>query len=206
MEMKEKILQLSATLFMRLGIKSVTMDDLASELGISKKTLYQFFDNKADLVMQLVLFLHEYDKRLIDEIVSDSENAIDELLKIGFYVANKLTCISPVTFYDMKKYHRDQWDLLQKINREHVYEMTMQNLKRGREEGLYKEGLNDDFLARLHVGQALLVLEDDIFPIEEYPRVKLMHYLLNHHVRSISTEKGMSYLRNYMKTLESELI
>jgi len=188
-------------LFMRYGVKSVTMDDLAGSMGISKKTLYQFVKNKEDLLDGLLDYMHCKDTSEMERIIAASEDAIDALLNVANLVSQKLELISPVTIYDMKKYYPRQWSKIDEYERKQIYSFTLQNLDRGRREGLYREDLDLDFVARLHVGQAMMMTDEAVFPSEKYPKSRLMFSLMNHYIMGISTEKGRAILSERMQEI-----
>ena len=111
MELREKILLKVTELFMRYGVKSISMDDISSQLGISKKTLYQFVDNKKDLIQKVFERHIEEEMAAMKIIVNESENAVEEIVRIAQYVTQLLREMSPKTLYDLQKYYRSIWDL-----------------------------------------------------------------------------------------------
>ena len=120
MDSKAHILQKSHALFMRYGIKSVTMDDIARELAVSKKTLYQFFENKADLLQQIANENMEKDKAMMARALTDSKNAIDEFLHMARYITNEISQISPTALYDMQKYYPEIWQSFQDFSESQI--------------------------------------------------------------------------------------
>ena len=103
--MKEKIIQKAAEMFITLGFKSVTMDDIARELGISKKTLYQYVENKNDLIGQIFQERIKNEKQCMADIREEATDAVDEILRIARYVIQELRQMSPTTMYDLRKYY-----------------------------------------------------------------------------------------------------
>ncbi|NRA48435.1 MAG: TetR/AcrR family transcriptional regulator, partial [Phaeodactylibacter sp.] len=119
--MKKDIIKTAFELFLRYGIKSVTMDDIAREMGMSKKTLYQYVPNKADLIDQIFQAHIDDEQCMTEEIRSTSSDALEEMLKIGQYVVQKLRSVSPAAVYDLRKYYGSIWKNMEKEMKQHVY-------------------------------------------------------------------------------------
>lgn len=201
MDSREQIIVQAMHLFMRYGVRSVTMDDLAGSMGISKKTLYQFVKNKEDLLDGLLDHMHCKDTNELAGIIAASKDAIDALLNVAKMVSQKLELISPVTIYDLKKYYPRQWAKIDDYERKQIYSFTLENLERGKREGLYREDIDTDFIARLHVGQSMMVTDESIFPSDQYTKTRLMFSLMHHYIMGISTEKGRTVLSQRMQEL-----
>jgi AcrR family transcriptional regulator len=202
MELKQHILTKAFELFMRYGIKSITMDDLSRELGISKKTLYQYVQNKADLIEQLFEQHIEQEKHIMAHIQRDSVDAIDELLKIARYVIQKLCELSPTTVLDLQKYYPGIWQEVEALQRRHVYDIIRGNLERGIREGVYRNDMNLDIIAKLYVSKSMLVAEGSLFPPGEYGISRLFREFISYHIYGIASLKGRQELE---KRLAAEL-
>lgn len=199
MELKERIVQRAEELFMRYGIRSVTMDDLARDLGISKKTLYQFVENKVDLIEQ-IMELHIYEEHSsIDHISKQAADAIEAILNIAQYVTDKIRCISPTIIYDLKKYYKECWDKMEGLHRDFVYSRIRTNLQQGIAQGLYRTDLNIDIVAKLFVGKTTLVTDEELFPLEEYDQETLFREYMNLHIHGIASPKGLQLLELYQQ-------
>ena len=116
MELKQRILHRAEDLFLRYGIKSVTMDDIARELGISKKTLYQFVENKTDLIQQIFRQKIEGEIKLIAEIRATAQDAIDEMMKIARHAIDELRKLTPTIVYDLQKYYHGTWKMMESLH------------------------------------------------------------------------------------------
>ncbi|MEM1321710.1 MAG: TetR/AcrR family transcriptional regulator [Bacteroidota bacterium] len=199
MESKQQLFTQVENLFMRYGIKSVTMDDVARSLGISKKTLYQFVENKADLLQKIC---HQHileEKKAMDAIMMASKDAVHEILGIARYVTELLRKTSPTMVYDMRKYYRDTWQLMESLHQQHIYQVIKSNLERGISEGYYREGLNADIVAKLYVGKTSLVVDEALFPIREYNMEILFREYIRYHIHGVASKKGMKLLEKYTK-------
>ena len=146
METGTRILDKSQELFLRYGIKSITMDDIARELGISKKTLYQYVDNKADLIQQIVVRFIQEEKERIGEICRQSTDAIEEMFNIASHVTQHLRSMAPSTMYDLQKYYREAWKMIEALNQQHIYNIIRENIEKGIRQGIYRKDINPDIM------------------------------------------------------------
>jgi len=194
MTVEEEILKKSEALFMRYGIKSITMDDLARQLGISKKTIYQYFENKKDLVLKMSLNHMEREKEATAIITTKAKNAIDEMLKIAKHVIRELRSLSPTALYDMKKYYREAWNVIEQFNQIYVYQCILKNLERGIEEGVYRKDMNLDIIAKLYVGKTSIIIDEELFPLNEYKREELFNEFIYYHIHGIASPQGLKVL------------
>ncbi len=204
MEIKQQVLKKSFELFMRYGIKSVTMDDIARELGISKKTLYQYVDNKSDLIEQIFRQHIDEEMEVMEGIRQEASDAIDEMLKISKYVVGQLRELSPNTVYDLRKYYRSTWKQMEALHKRHVYQVIRENLERGIRQGVYRSNLNPDILAKLYVGKAFLVTDEEIFPARTYNYEELYWEYINYHIQGIASDKGRQLLIKHQAAEEQQ--
>ncbi len=198
MSVKQQILDKAEGLFLRLGIRSVTMEELARELGISKKTLYQFVENKADLINQIILNSTENEKRCIAQFREESDDAIEEMLNIAEFVLQTLRKISPAAIYDLQKYYRESWNAMEAMHKEYIYATIRDNLDLGIEQGIYRSDLNPDIIAKLYVGKTSFITDEEIFPLEEYRRDDLYEEFINYHIHGIASPKGLELLEKHL--------
>lgn len=196
--MKQEIIQKSFELFSRYGIRSVTMDDIAREMGISKKTLYQYVRNKADLIEQIFLEHTEAEKCMTEEIKRHSADAIEEMLRIGHYVVERLRSMAPSTVYDLKKYYGGIWKRMEAQMKHHVYGVISDNLERGIKQGVYRAELNPDFIARIYVGKSILLADEEIFENNLEDIASLQQAYINYHMHGIVSAKGRQLLAKHL--------
>ena len=197
-EQEQKVLNQAEALFMRVGIKSVTMQDLSRELGISKKTLYQYVDNKADLVLKIIFNHAQQEIEQINTITASSKNAIDEMLGIARFGIEQISAISPTAIYDIKKYYRKSWEVIEKLHQEHTYDIIVENFKRGVEEELYRNDFDADIVAKLYAAQTFLLVEETLFPLRKYDKKHLMNEFIKYHLYGIVSPKGKKLLEKYL--------
>jgi TetR/AcrR family transcriptional regulator, cholesterol catabolism regulator len=200
-DIKAAILKKAESLFMRFGLKSISMDDVTRELGISKKTLYQYFESKEALVMRIIRQHQQEEAEAISEIKQSAGDAIAEMLSIARHVIRRYQHMSPSTLYDLKKYYPEAWKLVEHVQREFIYKEVKDNLDRGIAEGLYRTDFDVDILARLYVGSSTLLLDEQQFPGTDYHWEALYREFIYYHLRGIASEQGRVRLQQYQEEL-----
>ena len=194
-EQQIKWLKRAEEVFMRYGIKSITMDDVARELGISKKTLYQFVENKNDLVVKVVERHIEEDVERGECWQRDAPNAIEEILLVIQHAQEDFQRVKSNVLFDMQKYHREAWDRMQGYQRGFMHKKVRENLERGIVEGLYRADFDVDIVARMHVAQSFLLFDEDWFPRPPYTLEAIFREFMLHYLHGILSEKGLKYLK-----------
>jgi AcrR family transcriptional regulator len=193
-------------LYMKYGIKSITMDDVARELSISKKTLYQYVTDKDDLVGKFVDHEIEIRQEEISKCFGFGFNAIEELFEISIFMNKLMRDQNPATDYDLKKYYPQHHQKTLNARREGIYRYILGNLKKGVQEGLYRKDMNKEIIAKLYLWRSEDSNLNDLFTVEEFTSIKLFVELLTYHIRGIATEKGIMVLGEKVKELETAYI
>lgn len=188
---------------MKYGIKSVTMDDVARELGISKKTLYQHVSDKNELVTKVVELEIEEKGRFFSNACSTDLNAVEEIFEVHKTILKMLKDYNPSTEYDLKKYYPELYARIAKIRRERIQTNILQNLKKGKAEGLYRAEMNEEFIAKIQLSRIETAFDSEVFTPEEIISAKLFLEFIVYHVRGIANEKGIAILENKLKELEN---
>jgi TetR/AcrR family transcriptional regulator, cholesterol catabolism regulator len=193
-EVKLKILQGAGDLFMRYGFKSITMDDIAREMGISKKTLYQYFTDKQDLVNQAVENHLNSERDYCTTLVKNEKDPIAYLLAISENFGNEAKHINSAVLYDLKKYFKEAWDKIEAYSSEFIYGQILQNLAEGKSKGLYREELNDQVIALYYVNMVQFLVNPENYQKEVRDFYTVHHQLVHYHLHGILTEKGLKQL------------
>jgi AcrR family transcriptional regulator len=199
------ILQQVRKLYIRYGIKSVTMDDVSHELGISKKTLYQHVTDKNDLVLKVFDLEITENCRKLDGAYEPGSNAIDQLFDVHKYVMDRLKEYSPVSDYDLKKYYPELYRKLDAIRRERIYNFIFSNLKKGKDEGLYRADLDVEIIAKIHATRIRNTFDSELLTNEEKMSLKVFFEFFVYHIRGIASEKGIQILEEKLKNKELQL-
>ncbi|MEN0003486.1 MAG: TetR/AcrR family transcriptional regulator [Bacteroidota bacterium] len=204
MEVKQQLIQTAHALFMRYGIKSVSMDDIARELGISKKTIYQYVDNKTDLIEQIFRSEIEDDKCMMELIKTQANDAIEEIVKIARFAIKKLRQLSPTTVYDLQKYYLNTWKAMEALHQRHMYQLMRENIELGIRQGVYRQGINPDIIAKLYVAKTSLVADEELFPLGQYNLEELFKEYILYHMHGVASEKGLKILNAHLADLSAE--
>jgi AcrR family transcriptional regulator len=196
----ENILQKVGELYQKYGIKSVTMDDVAHELGVSKKTLYLYVENKNDLVSKVLDYMLNEKDCTFKKISGKKQNAIDELLEVGIYVIKSVKDYNLSTEYDLKKYYPELYTKLHKIRKERMYDSVFRNIQKGKAEGLFRDDLDDEIIAKMQTSRFMNMSSDEFMNAEEMLKPQYILELFIYHIRGIANKKGIEVLE---KTLEN---
>lgn len=188
--MKQQIIILARKMFFKKGVRSVTLDDLCNELGISKKTVYQYFSNKEELVDEVVSGYMKHHTGLIAEFMSNSQNSIEGFFRTANHVYQIFNSISPATIHETKKYYPQIWKKLQSFKKASIEKVSIINLQNGISEGLYREDINSDMVMRFYLTIVLNMNDEELFPESLHNPGKVYRDFINYHIRSIATEKG----------------
>jgi AcrR family transcriptional regulator len=183
------------TLFLKYGIKSLTMDDVAADLGISKKTLYQWFSSKDDLVIQVLNHHISREKSQCLALAGNAANAIEEILVLLETNSQEVSQMKTNVVYDLQKYHREAWEVVRKYQQDFVYKIIKQNIVRGRHEGLYREDFDLDIITKLHLATMFHLFDPELFSDNITARVTLFKEYMMHFLHGIISPKGLAYLK-----------
>lgn len=197
-----KILDAARELFLTIGVRSATMDDLASHLGISKKTLYCHIDNKADLVSQIVGKELQATQATILQLTGNSKDAIEEMLMIGAMVIESLRRFNANTIYELKKFYPKSWLLVERHHKDFVLNIIKNNLLKGIQEGLYRPEINVDLMSRIYIGKTQSLLELTDSEGKPLPLTEVYTEFFNYHIRGIASPKGVGKLAVYKNKIK----
>lgn len=177
-------------MFMRYGVRSVTMDDVARELGMSKKTLYQYFANKDELVTETCREHICSEENEFKEIHEQAENALDELHKLTVCVRKMMVRINPSLLFDLAKYHPEAWQHFLSFKTNFIQKHVREILERGIQEGYYRPEIRPDIMARVRMEQVQTVFDPKVFPPNEYDLAEVQLAVLDHFIHGLLTDKG----------------
>jgi len=198
MEEKEEQLYLEASvLFKTYGIKSMTMDDIARSLKISKKTLYKYVNDKNDLVCKSMKLDLEKSECAFTDVCDQDVDPIEELFNIGAFAAEHLKSLHPSVMYDIQKYHPEAWRYFEEHKDTHIYKSVLDNMERGKEKGVFRKELNSIIIAKLYVARFDVIFNPEIFSPIEYSFAKVHKEMMDYHLHGILTQKGLEILNKH---------
>lgn len=196
MELKKRIQLKAHEMFMRYGIRSVSMDDIAFQLGMSKKTLYQYVADKDELV----------DAVLDHEIGEGQENclkcahsrdAVEEIFLTMEHILEQFRNMNPMVLYDLQKFHFASFQKFLKYKNEFLFDVIRKNLERGIREELYRPEINVDVISRFRLETMMLAFNMDVFPPRKYNLADVTREIIEHYLYGVSTLKGYKLILKY---------
>ncbi|WP_169737632.1 TetR/AcrR family transcriptional regulator [Thermonema rossianum] len=196
-EAKERVIQKADELFRMYGLRSVTMDDLARALAMSKRTLYQLFKDKRELVKEAISCKMEEDYCVVEEARKKAQNAIEEIVLIFQHFRTVIATLKPTFLYELERYFPEAWQFFHQYKNEVIREQVERNLKRGIAEGVYRSDIRPDILAAMRVEQVFIVFNPQVFPPEKFHFVEVQEELLKHFIYGVLSEKGLQLVKQY---------
>ena len=197
MEAQERILQKATDLFVRYGIRSVTMDEIAIQLGISKKTIYQFYADKNELVNAVIEQYLSHNKDCCDRDRVDAKNAVHELFLAMQMVQDMFENMNVSMLYDLEKYHPKAYQKFEKYKYEFLHKVIRENIERGIEEELYRDDFDKNIITAIRLENMLLPFNQALFPKSKYSLVQVQQQLMEHYLFGIASIKGHKLILKY---------
>jgi AcrR family transcriptional regulator len=194
-----RIRQKADELFMRYGLRSVSMDDIANSLGISKKTIYQFFADKNELVDAVLEETLDYNKRNCEKNRSEAVNAIEEVFMSMEMIEQMFRHMHPSVIYDMQKYHPQAFSRFLKHKNDFLYNINTKNLERGIKEELYRAEIDIDIMSRYRVESMMIPFNPEFFSRQKNNLAEVEQQLIEHYLFGIASLKGHKLILKYQQ-------
>lgn len=199
MELRERIVTVAFELFMKYGVRSVTMDQISGHLGISKRTLYETFRDKNQLLRDGLDYYTNIKRKDAKELIKQSDNVIETIYKLARKGEEMKQRINPLFFEDIRKYHPDVHALITTEGKYRDYSLTHELLRKGINEGLFNKGLDIALVNNFFHQVMNIVMNEDIFPKEKYAHEDIFRNIIMPYLMGISTEKGKEQIRIYFE-------
>jgi len=206
METKQRIVDAAKERFLKYGVRSVTMDDIASELGMSKKTLYQSFANKEALVERVIVQLHTEEMTVINQISQTASNAVEEMIRMARFVVSIIRSLPPNMMYEMQKYYPKVWKVDLNLRDKECRDLFANNISKGIQEGYYRAAIRVEILSKLLLGGFRMLTDVDEFPEHQYPPDAVFEQFIFHYLHGIVSEKGLEKLQEYKELADFSTI
>jgi AcrR family transcriptional regulator len=205
---KERIRKGAEDLFMRYGVRSISMDDIARHLSVSKKTLYQHFADKEDMVTMTCKAHLDRHEQEFQTIRKTARNAIEELAQLSVCLKRNMQDMNPSLLFDLQKYHPKAWSVWLNHKNKFIRESVVRNLKQGIAEGYFRPEIDPEVIAAVRLEMVQLAFNEEIFPRERFRMPEVQMQIFDHFVFGLLTEKGRKlYLKykevNHHQTLKS---
>ena len=172
------------------------MDDVAKHLNMSKKTIYEHFRDKEELVKHVLIKEHENRCHKLKTIEEHEYNAIEELFEVYKMINTNLKEYNPSMEYDVRKYYPDLFLKIKEIRRNRMFDSSFTNMNKGKKEGLYRKDLNSKIIAKLHVFRTETLFDNDMFTMEEMTSIKMFHEIFVYHLQGILSHEGRTFFEN----------
>jgi AcrR family transcriptional regulator len=191
-------------IFMKYGIRSVSMDDISRELGMSKKTLYQHFMNKSDLVHRVLQCNYNEFQEKVAEIFRENQNAIDDLLSISLIIDKNMKDVNLAVTFDLQKYYPELYREFLDRKRRFASDYLKQNIEKGKKENIYRQDLNVELIAKMYVQQMEDMHDPSFYDKDAISFSEVFKVMFENHIRGIANENGIKYFEERKKTLNSQ--
>lgn len=186
-------------LFLRYGIRSVTMDNLALELGISKRTLYGVYHEKGELVRAIIQLDLQQGKTFLSEIEGALLPALEELFLVNRKLREIRGRYSPSFYFDLRKYYSKIYEYWLGEHRNNSYQLITHNLRKGKSEGVYRADINEHSIGLLHMARLEMLENSDIFGNQESVSGKFLHDIFIYHLHGICNARGLAILQHILE-------
>ena len=199
MEINDRIKQKADELFRRYGVKSVTMDEIASQLGVSKKTIYQSFADKNQLVDEVIVDMLGLQRSFCMESMTNAENAVHEVFLTMESMEKLFMNMNPSFVFDVERGNPSTYKKFLDFKYNFILGIMKKNIIRGKEEGLYRENLNEDLIAKFRLETMMLPFNEEVFPRDQFPLIALHQELIEYNLYGMVTLKGYKLITKYQK-------
>ena len=199
MELRDRIIVVAFELFQKYGIRSVTMDQISCELGISKRTLYETFKDKNELLREGLHYFSNIKRKAAKELLRKSDNVVETIYILARKGEEMKQNINPLFFEDIRKYHPDLNDQLAREGRYRDYSITRDLIEKGIKDGLFKEGLDIELVNNFFHQVMNIVMNEEFFPKDRYAHEDILRNIIVPYWMGISTEKGRKQIRIYFE-------
>ncbi|MFT3748541.1 MAG: TetR/AcrR family transcriptional regulator [Agriterribacter sp.] len=206
MEIQERIAQKAHDLFLQYGIRSISMDEIAAQLGISKKTIYQFYTDKDALVDSVIDIVVKENEDECSCCRLESDNPIHEVFVAIDMVQEMLRAMNPTVMYDLQKYHPAAFQKINDHKNKFLYKQIKENLEKGIELQLYRDDINVEILSRYRLATTFMLFSPDFFPPGKYKLDIIMEEISIHFLYGLATPKGIKLIQKYQQQRQNKHI
>lgn len=197
--MQDRILNKAQELMFQTGVKHVTMDDLASQLGISKKTIYLYYKDKDSLVTAVVEKELANHAQNCNQTIVKADNAVHEIFLLMEVIQEMFTRTNPLALFEIEKYYPMAFEKIKKHKEDYIYSMITVNLEKGIKEGLYRKEIDVNILSTYRLETSLIPFNIHVFPINKFDTLKVNLQIIEHFVYGVATIEGHTLMDQYKK-------
>jgi AcrR family transcriptional regulator len=196
---RQRIIEEAAGMFRTYGIRSVTMDMLANQMGISKRTIYEVFHDKDELLQGVLVWMRDRQSLLINKIMDESDNVIEAIFKIIDRMMDHFQNMSPAFQLDIRRFHHELFRDMNENAEMPYYRNNAEIINRGIKEGVFRDDINVEIITKWMFEVVKLVNDRELFPPEDFPSKDVLANVYINFLRGISTVKGLELINRYEK-------
>lgn len=185
--------------YMKNGIKNITMDDMAKELKVSKKTLYKYVKDRAELASKSMEWKLAFDMRMVNDIIAKNLSAVEELCEISNFYCSNLVKMHPSLHFDLEKYYKDAWNQFIAFRNGFMYKTMYSNIQKGINEGLYRDNFDIDVIVTLYIMKVDMVFDPRIFPVSKFKFAEVYIEMVKYHLSGIVNERGLKEMNRLIE-------
>jgi TetR/AcrR family transcriptional regulator, cholesterol catabolism regulator len=190
LETRKRILEIATEQFARFGVRTITMEDIARQAGISKKTIYQEFADKRDLVKEVFSNILEEDRKRLAYILESEDGVIEHLVQTSQMMRERLSSINPLVIMEVQKYFPEAWKIFETFKENTIQTDLVNVIEKGKELGYFRSEIDSQILSRARMNQVTSAFDPVNFTNPEFNFVEEQMVLLDHFLHGIFTEKG----------------
>jgi len=205
MELKERVINTARDLFFMYGLRNVKMDDIAGKLGISKKTLYEAFPKKKDIINEITSQFLGCQENQQQCIAKEALDPVDELIKILLSINTIFESMNARVIYELQHYFPEAWDIFKKHRENFILKSITENLERGIKSGLYRKEINIGIIARMRMQQIQAAMDPTLFPPDQFDIKEIHKQLLLQYIQGVCTARGHELIKSYLKLNDGKL-
>ncbi|MEO6949907.1 MAG: TetR/AcrR family transcriptional regulator [Ginsengibacter sp.] len=197
MEINDRIKEKAGELFRRYGVKSITMDEIASQLGVSKKTIYQSFADKNQLVDEVIVNMLDLNRSYCMHSMNAADNAVHEVFLTMESMEKLFMNMNPAFVFDIERGNPLTYKKFLDFKYDFIFTIMKKNIIRGKKEELYRENLNENLIAKFRLETMMLPFNEEAFPRDEFPLIAMHQELIEYNLFGMVTLKGYKLITKY---------
>jgi AcrR family transcriptional regulator len=201
LEEYNKILEGAAKLFYRIGIKSASMDDIARELAVSKKTIYKHFSDKKSLVTEVLNQSIEHEQKMCWHCFEDDSNAIQRMIDVSKFISKAHQDMNPALLFDLRKYYPSLWSKMDDYRNTFISDTIKTNIEEGQKEGMFREDIIPDIIAELYIRMIASFMDFLSTGKAPYDFKTIHKQMISYHLYGICSAKGQQYLEQHINEI-----
>lgn len=200
METKNRIAEKAEALYMRFGIRSVSMENMAEELGMSKKTLYQYFADKDELVEEVVKRHTLAIREECEQIAKEAKDAVHEIFLIMQRVMEDFRNMNPMVLFDLQKFHPKGFQRFKQYKNEFLLHFIRCNIERGIAEGYYRDDVHLEIMSRFRLESMMIPFDISLYPPTQFNMAETAQLIAENFIYGLSTLEGHRLIQSYKQT------